>query len=101
HPLDRRWMSGEFSERLSAGHVPQAHSSILAAGCQRSTVRAERHLPGLPLMAFKGVQCLSGSVPHATDSVVSRQGQVAAVPTVGQAADEGGAVEDHLSLQVV
>src|SRR5262249_37303408 len=71
HPLDRRRMSGELPERFSTGHVPQAHSSIRAAGDQRSTVRAERDLPGSVLMAFEGVQKFPfGRVPDAKVAIM-------------------------------
>ena len=33
HALDRRRMRREHLDRLSAGHVPQAHTAIRATGC--------------------------------------------------------------------
>src|SRR5690242_212224 len=51
-------------------------------------------------MAFEGVEGLpTASVPDANEAVVSRHGQVAAIRTVGHAADEDGAPAGRLLLQ--
>src|SRR5262249_2737438 len=66
------------------------------------TVGTERHLPGRPLMAFEKVKALpTASVPNANAAVLSRQGEAAAIRTVGHAEDEDGAAEGHLLLQRV